>query len=168
MEGSIKIYTYKSILAEKRCAKDTDFGFVGDIEKINSEVIISFIKLKLTAVFCALTYDIRGRILNTNADSIAAELAIALSAKYRIDLIYCCAKGGVFIDLEDEGSLIINLTNKLYVDLVRKKRITDGMIPKLETAFSALLKGVNQVRIMHFQALNTYNQTIPSGTRITL
>ncbi|MGB5821056.1 MAG: acetylglutamate kinase, partial [Saonia sp.] len=136
-----------TVMAHKRPVKDIDFGFVGDVDKVNNEAITSLLHSGLTPVFCAMTHDGQGQLLNTNADTIASEIAIAMSEHYETTLYYCFEKKGVLMDMEDENSVVAHIDTNLYRELLGKKSITDGMLPKLENCFSALHKNVYKVCI---------------------
>jgi acetylglutamate kinase len=145
------------IQSEKRTVKDIDFGFVGDIRHINAPQLLSLLSTKAVPVFCAITHDGKGQLLNTNADTIAAELGIALSDTYSVKIIYCFEKQGVLINTNDESSLIPLLTASKYRDLLAIGGIHSGMIPKLDNCFSALTKGVDRVIIGNLSTLENPN-----------
>ncbi|MCF6180661.1 acetylglutamate kinase [Lutibacter sp.] len=136
-----------SILAQKRLVKEIDYGFVGDIDKVNSETIQVFLEHNLTPVFCAITHDKNGQLLNTNADTIASEVAIAMSELYKVELNYVFELKGVLENIKDENSVIKHINSKKYQLLVSDGIISDGMLPKLHNCFNALKKGVHQVKI---------------------
>jgi acetylglutamate kinase len=136
-----------SIQAHKRPVKDIDYGFAGDIDKINSGVIGHLIQAGMVPVFCALTHNEKGQLLNTNADTIASEVAIGMSADYNTTLYYCFEKKGVLADVNDEDSVIAHIDADIYQELLKKDIIADGMLPKLENSFHALRKNVSRVCI---------------------
>lgn len=131
------------ILAEKRSPQPIDFGYVGDVTSVRSELIVSLLKLGLTPVFAPLSWG--GEILNTNADAIASALAIALSESYSVRMMYGFEAEGVLLDIGDPKSLIRTLSYDSYRELLEEKIITAGMIPKLEECFRALHKGVENI-----------------------
>jgi acetylglutamate kinase len=137
------------IPALKRPVKDIDYGFVGDIDtlKINSDTLAIFINNDLTPVVAPLTHDDKGSLLNTNADTIASSVAIALSSHFKVRLVYCFEKKGVLSNPEDEESVISKINRKKFKEYKNKGAIHSGMIPKLETAFNALDAGVSEVFI---------------------
>lgn len=135
------------ILSDKRPAEPIDFGFVGDVKKVHSDRLIGLLNLGLTPVFCALTHDGNGQLFNTNADTIAAEVAISLASDYASELLYCFEKEGVLTDVSDENSVIPNLEKTAYDRLKSEGKIHSGMIPKLDNCFYALENGVASVRI---------------------
>ncbi|MDG1849429.1 MAG: acetylglutamate kinase [Flavobacteriales bacterium] len=136
-----------TILASKRPLKPTDYGFVGDIQSINSKVIDTFIENQMVPIFSAICHDGKGLLLNTNADTIATEIAIAMSAKYDTELIYCFDKKGVLMDVNDEDSVVENINTEGYRNLREQNVIHDGMLPKMENAFHALNNNVSKVMI---------------------
>jgi len=138
-----------SIRAHKRPLKDVDYGFAGDIDGVDAPKIAEILKIGLTPVFCALTHDQNGQLLNTNADTIASALAIGLSTQFETTLSYCFELNGVLKDLHDPTSVIQKIDSKSYEKLVEEGSIADGMLPKLHNCFEALQNGVSEVRIGH-------------------
>ncbi|NHF60676.1 acetylglutamate kinase [Flavobacteriaceae bacterium TP-CH-4] len=136
-----------TIQAHKRPVKDIDYGFAGDVDGINTATISRLLSAGLTPVFCAMTHDGKGQLLNTNADTIASELAIGLSKSYKITLYYCFEKKGVLLDISNEDSVIEHIDSKKYQELATEGIIADGMLPKLENCFHALHHDVHQVCI---------------------
>lgn len=136
-----------AIQTHKRVVKDIDFGFVGDVDSCNAELISELIYLGISPVFCAITHDKKGQLLNTNADTIASTLAIALSEYFDVTLTYTFEKAGVLYDANDDNSLIPVIKKADYEQLKADKIIFDGMIPKIDNAFLALEKGVDLVEI---------------------
>jgi len=144
----------RSILAEKRPIKEVNYGFVGDVKKVNAEFIKGLLEQKLTPVFCALTYN-NGSLLNTNADTIATEVAKAMSKFYKVELTYCFEKHGVLKNADDDSSLLAFITSKSFLQLKSNGQIHSGMIPKLENGFRALDGGVTTVKIGSIEAVNS-------------
>jgi acetylglutamate kinase len=136
-----------TILSVKRPVKEVDFGFVGDVVSVNSAVIVSLLLAGLTPVFCAITHDKNGQLLNTNADTIACELARALTETYEVTLNYCFEKAGVLRDVSDEKSVIKQIDAKKYAELVENGTVSEGMLPKLHNCFYALEGGVEFVKL---------------------
>ena len=157
-----------AILAVKREVGKIDYGFVGDVVRVNNEIIDKLLKVGLKPVFCALTHDGQGQILNTNADTIVASLGSALSERYSVDLVYCFEKNGVLRDQQIESSVIDFIDPKLYIEYKEKGVISEGMIPKIDTAFNSLKHGVENVYITNFQALMDRKYENGYGTRIIL
>lgn len=147
----------------KRPVREIDYGFAGDMlpSSINAEQIKGLIEIGLYPVFCAITHNGSGQLLNTNADTIASALAVGLAPYYKTSLIYCFEKKGVLRDVNDDSSVIQHINHLNYIDLKRSGVIADGMIPKLDNAFDALSAGVSQVIIKHADDLqNAYAGTI--------
>lgn len=144
------------IQATTRPVRDVDYGFVGDLSEtsVDAGLIHQFLGIGLTPVFCAINHDGRGQLLNTNADTIAASVAKALSAKYAVVLHFCFEKRGVLTDLSDDNSVIEKITPANYYELKKSGIIADGMLPKLENAFDALRFGVDKVIIEHALYIN--------------
>lgn len=135
------------ILAHKRIVKDIDYGFAGDVDAINSEIIGVLIKNNVTPVFCAITHDKNGQLLNTNADTIASEVAIGMSNLYKTELNFVFELKGVLENIEDKNSVIEQINSEKYEQLVVKGVIADGMLPKMHNCFNSLEKGVDKVKI---------------------
>ena len=136
-----------SIQAHKRIVKDIDYGFAGDVDGINATNISTFIEGGMTPVFCAITHDGNGQLLNTNADTIASTIAVGMSEKYEISLIYTFEKNGVLTSVNDDNSVITDIDSLKYEQLKEEGVIADGMLPKMENCFDALNKGVSEVII---------------------
>lgn len=135
------------IRSDKRPVKDVDYGFVGDVKEVNAELLASLIAQGIVPVLAPLTHDKEGRMLNTNADTIAGEAAKALAKYFEVSLIYCFEKKGVLMDENDDDSVIPHLNQSEFKELVQKGVIQGGMIPKLENAFDAIQTGVKEVVI---------------------
>lgn len=136
-----------TIKAHKRIVKEIDYGFAGDVDEVDSQTIDLIVKAELIPVFCAITHDKKGQLLNTNADTIAAELSKGLSSAYDVSLIYCFEKNGVLKNLDDDESVIEHIDQTKYQSLKEQGIIADGMLPKLENCFTALQSGVGKVHI---------------------
>ena len=136
-----------SILAHKRVVKDLDYGFAGDVDAVSSGMIESLLRSGLSPVFCAITHDKKGQLLNTNADTIASELAKGLSGEFEVELLYCFEKDGVLEDVENEDSVVEQLDSKKYEQMKESGQIAEGMLPKLKNCFEALEIGVSRVVI---------------------
>lgn len=141
------------IQSVKRNHPSIDYGFVGDVQKINTPLLQTLLGSGITPVFCAITHDKQGQLLNTNADTIASELAIALSEVYNVTLNYCFEKPGVLTDVDDVNSVILKINSELYSKLKQEGAIHSGMIPKLDNCFNSLSKGVQKIRIGHHKML---------------
>ena len=156
------------IRAKKRPVKTIDYGFVGDLDEnsINPNNVTSLMEAGFTPVFCALTHDGEGQLLNTNADTIASALAVALAKDYHTTLIYCFEKKGVLKDINDEDSLINEINPFYYKELKEQQVIHSGMLPKLDNAFSAIACGVKEVIIGHAGDLGNLRTELPFGTHL--
>lgn len=135
------------IRSEKRKNAAVDFGYVGDVVSVDAKLLEVLTVLGVVPVFCAVTHDGNGQLLNTNADTIASELAIACSEYFDVKLLYCFEKKGVLLDVNDAGSVIKSLTFEEFSTLREQGAIHSGMLPKLENCFNALNKGVTQIGI---------------------
>ena len=113
----------------------------------------------MTPIFCAITHDKNGQLLNTNADTIAAEISIAMANQYNISLIYTFEMNGVLRSIEDKNSVIENIDSRKYETLKLEGIITDGMLPKMENCFNALEKGVEKVVIGNPSVIRDKNQS---------
>ncbi|MDW3210379.1 MAG: acetylglutamate kinase [Reichenbachiella sp.] len=153
------------IKSHKRMNLVIDYGYVGDIEKVNGDMLNLLINLNVTPVVCALTHDNKGQLLNTNADTIAAALATGMSETHEVDLVYCFEQPGVLSDFESK-TVIPKIGKKDYDGLKKNGTISDGMIPKIDNAFDAIDAGVEQVKICHFDAIDTVQSDEYSGTLI--
>ncbi len=153
-----------TILAQKRPVRDIDYGFVGDISKVNTQVIKLLFSQDISPVFCALSHDGNGQLLNTNADTIASELAAALSKDFEVELYYCFEKKGVLSDVNDDNSVIDSIDSSTYETLRAQGIIADGMVPKLTNCFDALDKNVHKICIgdagMLFQPNSKFTNVI--------
>lgn len=145
------------ITSSKRIHPEIDFGFVGDVQEVNHLFIHSILEQNVVPVFCAITHNEEGQLLNTNADTIASEVAIAMAKLYNVKLFYCFEKQGVLEDVDNEDSVIENINEKLYQDLKQKNAIHSGMIPKLDNCFYALQNQVSEIQIGLPKALNNTN-----------
>ncbi|MGB0881033.1 MAG: acetylglutamate kinase [Polaribacter sp.] len=134
-----------SIQSDKRPIKEVDFGFVGDVKQVNNKAIDTLIKADFTPVFCAITHDGNGQLLNTNADTIASQVAVGMSNLYETTLYYCFELKGVLKNINDKNSVIQHINSKTYKQLLEDRIIVDGMLPKLENCFDALQHGVRTV-----------------------
>ena len=157
------------IPATKRPVKDIDFGWVGDIEssKLKAESLKLLLANDFVPILAPLTHDEKGHILNTNADTIASSIAIALSTYYDVRLIYCFEKKGLLENIDDENSVITNINKEKYKQLLDERKLFAGILPKIDNAFAAIDAGVHEVLIGDANDLiqNTTNKTI--GTLIT-
>lgn len=149
------------IRSHKRPIKDgIDFGFVGDVDCANGEMLSKLIHTGITPVIAPLTHDGQGNILNTNADTIASETAKALASHFDVTLIYAFEKPGVLSNPDDDNSIIPFITRELYRQYVNEGIISGGMMPKIENALSAIDAGVGRVIITSATAIDGKSGTI--------
>jgi acetylglutamate kinase len=154
-----------SILAHKRENAEIDYGFAGDIDQVNAEWFNQLLSSDMAIVVSSITHNGKNQLLNTNADTIAQEIAKSLSSHFEVTLIFGFEKPGVLSDIEDDQSLIRNLDSKNYSVLKESKKIFAGMIPKLDNAFAAVRKGVRKVIIGKGEELD---QLIAGNTGTTI
>ncbi|MCB9360337.1 MAG: acetylglutamate kinase [Flavobacteriales bacterium] len=153
-----------TILSEQRPVNQIDYGLVGDVKKVNSTFIHSLTVQNICPVFCAITHNGKGQLLNTNADTIAAELAIGMSLYYSTELVYCFEKNGVLMDVENDKTLISEVNLKRYQQLKNSDIIYEGMIPKIDNCFYALKFGVSKVQIGNIHQLKNNPSLFTSFT----
>lgn len=158
------------IPAKKRLVKDIDYGWAGDVEssRLSAQSLKLFLDNGFVPVFAPLTHDEQGHILNTNADTIASSLAVALSNFYDVRLIYCFERKGVLENTNDEISVIRYINKEKYKQLVHDQKLFAGILPKIDNAFTAIDAGVKEVLIGDANDLiqNTTGKT--AGTLITV
>jgi len=135
------------ILAHKREKAGIDYGFAGDIDRVNAGWFEQLLENGLSPVVSSITHDGKNQLLNTNADTIAQEIAKAMVSTYAVSLVYGFEKSGVLLDIENEHSVIPVLKAGNYKKLKESNKIFAGMIPKLDNAFAAVEHGVQQVII---------------------
>jgi acetylglutamate kinase len=143
------------IRSDKRPVKEIDYGYVGDVKEVNAEALAGLVRRHTVPVLAPLTHDKQGLLLNTNADTIAAEAAKALAGHFDVNLVYCFEKKGVLMDENNDDSLIERLNRDLFRRYIAQGIIQGGMIPKLENAFDALEAGVKQVLITQASEIHT-------------
>lgn len=166
------------IRAHKRTAENSrslsenheavDYGFVGDLndDAVSADAIEKLLNAGFMPVFCAITHDGDTQLLNTNADTIASAVAVAMSAHYETTLVYCFEKKGVMRDIDNDNSVIQTITPVVFEELKRENIVSSGMLPKLQNAFAAVNSGVHEVFIGKSDDLGT----LPAGnfgTKIT-
>ena len=138
----------KVILAHKREVKEIDWGFVGDIDRVDTGVLAGLLHRQVMPVISPITYDGAGQLLNTNADSVAGAVAVALSRIDDTELIFCFDKPGVLLDVNDADSVIPVLDKEKYAGYLEQGAIHAGMIPKLDNAFKTIKAGVKSVTFL--------------------
>lgn len=139
----------KQVTLDDGASMMVDFGFVGDVDEADGKMLDKLLKEGVVPVVAPLTHDGQGNLLNTNADTIANEVACALAAYYDVTLTYCFEKRGVLRNADDENSAIARITASDFKELVEQGIVSGGMIPKLENAFQAITRGVSRVVITH-------------------
>ena len=157
------------IPATKRPVTAIDFGWVGDVKSsdIHTKNLELLLSNNFIPVFAPLTHDQQGNMLNTNADTIASSLAIALSNQYHVRLIYCFEKKGVLENIEDEKSVITHINKKTYATLLAENKLFEGILPKMENAFAAIDAGVKEVLIGDAKDVLQNTTSHTCGTLIT-
>lgn len=135
------------VLSDKRKVSAVDYGWVGDVKRVNAEAVVTLIESGCCPVVAPLTHDGCGHMLNTNADTMAGEMAKAMAAHYDVTLMFCFEKPGVLADENDDSSLIPTITPAVLDDLKRRGVVNGGMIPKLDNAIACVSAGVESVVI---------------------
>lgn len=136
-----------TVIAEKRPVKSIDYGFVGDIVEVDTKVLKLLLSNNITVCFCAISHDQNGQLFNTNADTIASELSIALSKDFDVELYYSFEKNGVLTNIEDADSVVEKIDQPYYQELKKQDVIFEGMIPKLDNCFYAIENGVTNIHL---------------------
>lgn len=156
----------KLIQSHKRPTEPIDYGYVGDFEASDVNVVRlqQLLEIGINPVFSAITADKEGQLLNTNADTIASNIAVALATKYKVALVYCFERKGVLQDINDENSVINTINQENFTQLKQQGVIADGMLPKIENALAAVNQGVDMVCIKKAEDL----LDIKAGTTIQL
>lgn len=156
------------IEAHKRIHPTIDYGFVGDIDKVNTDFIFNLFANNYTPVIAPLTHDKKGNLLNTNADTMASAIAVELSKVKKVSFFYCFEKQGLLKDINNTDSIIPELTIYETEQLKEKQIITDGMLPKINNIIHALENGVEKVILCHAKdVLSIVNENAKFGTTFT-
>lgn len=149
------------IHSHKRPLKNgIDYGFVGDVDQVNSSQIEQLLNMGITPILAPLTHDGEGHMLNTNADTIAAETAKALANDFDVTLVYCFEHAGVLTDPDDESSVIPSINHSSFEQLKANGTVSGGMLPKIENSLAAVSAGVSRVIITRADKINTLEGTI--------
>lgn len=135
------------VLSDKRKVSAVDYGWVGDVKRVNAEAVATLIESGCCPVVAPLTHDGCGHMLNTNADTMAGEMAKAMASHYDVTLMFCFEKPGVLADENDDSSLIPTITPAVLDDLKCRGVVSGGMIPKLDNAIACVSAGVESVVI---------------------
>lgn len=156
------------IMADKRPVKNgIDYGFVGDVKRVNGEILTRLLSADLQPVIAPLSHDGQGNMLNTNADTIASTVAVAMSEHFETHLVYCFELKGVLSDINDKESVISQIDPVRYSTLKADGVIAKGMIPKMDNSFDAIQAGVKSVIICHADDISDIINTGASkGTRL--
>lgn len=150
------------LLSDKRPVGEVDYGYVGDVRRVDAATLSALIEMGVVPVIAPLTHDGRGSMLNTNADTMAGETAKALASRYEVSLVYCFEKRGVLRDENNDYSVIAEMTRQQFETYRAEGVVQGGMIPKLENAFDAIRHGVREVIITRSDAIGRPHE----GTRI--
>jgi len=153
------------IKAVKRPVKDIDYGYAGDVVSVQGDQLANLLYTNAVPVIAPLTHDGTGLMLNTNADTMAAETAKALASHFDVSLVYCFEKPGVLSDPDDDNSVIPVLSYSDFKKYQEDGTINEGMIPKLDNGFDALNAGTKEIVITSASSLSKLND---SGTRLTV
>lgn len=152
------------IRAAKRPVGEIDYGYVGDIKQVNYQALTELLNTGAVPVIAPITHDGHGQLLNTNADTIASELAVAMCFDYDVRLIFCFEKSGVLMNEADESTIVREITPQLFDQLKKDGVVSGGMIPKLSDGFAALHRGVGVVVITNAAGISEGLR----GTRLLL
>lgn len=150
----------KSVKMDDGTTQQVDFGYVGDVDKCDGEMLSKFIREGIVPVMAPLTHDGEGNMLNTNADTIAGETAKALAPYFDVTLIYCFEKAGVLRDENDDDSVIPTINEADFKRYVDEGVIQGGMIPKIENSLAAVRSGVSRVIITKADAIDGEHGTV--------
>lgn len=146
------------IRSQKRpVTNGVDYGWVGDPVAVNHDFLSTILEAGAIPVIAPLTHDGKGHILNTNADTIAGIIALAMTEAYDVNLVLTFELDGVLRDVNDPGSIITTFQESFFIEMKGSGAIHSGMIPKLENSFKALHSGVKSVRICKFDQIHTTN-----------
>ena len=152
------------IRAHKRPVKEVDYGWVGDVEGVDTENLTKLLSADFIPVFCAISHDQQGQLLNTNADTIASVIAQSLANQYSISLKYCFEYPGVLHDINNPKNTIDIITHDLYQSMKIEGSINEGMIPKIDNSIAAKKAAVEEVYICGIDNLISLN----NATEISL
>lgn len=144
----------KKVKMEDGTTQEVDYGFVGDIDTVNADLLSDLIAKGVVPVMSPIGHDTKGSLLNTNADTIAGEVAKALSKHFEVTLMFCFEKKGVLMNPDDDDSVIPAITAAEFPKLVEDGVVSGGMLPKLENSFAAISAGVKEVVITQADAID--------------
>lgn len=166
-DGNLIIAVKRPVRMDPSGRNVLDYGYAGDLfdDSVNRGQMIKLLDAGLTPVFSAITHDGKGQLLNTNADTIASVISVALAGSYEVSLVYCFEKKGVLTDLTDENSVVREMDLQKYLSLKGDQVIYEGMVPKLDNAFNAIERGVNEVFIGKSDEIASMGKQV-FGTRL--
>jgi len=144
-----------TVRATKRPVREVDYGYVGDIERVADGALQALLNSGITPVLCAISHDGSGQLLNTNADTIAAQVAIALSTSYQVHLSYCFEYPGVLYDIDAPELTMSTISEGEFINMKTSGTVNSGMIPKLSNGFDSLKGGVHEVHVCGIDNLTT-------------
>lgn len=144
----------KNVRLDDGSTRLVDYGYVGDIDQVNADLLADLIAKGVVPVISPIGHDKQGLLLNTNADTIAAEVAKALAQSFEVTLVYCFEKKGVLRDASDDDSVIPVITQTEFPRFVNQGIVSGGMLPKLENSFSAIQAGVHEVVITQANSID--------------
>ena len=153
----------KKVKMEDGSTQEVDYGYVGDIDQVNADLLADLIAKGVVPVLSPIGHDTKGSLLNTNADTIAAETAKALAKHFDVTLMFCFEKKGVLLDADNDDSVIPSITAEEFPRLVAQGVVSGGMLPKLENSFNAISSGVSRVIITQADAIDDPTK----GTRLS-
>lgn len=153
----------KKVKMDDGTVQEVDYGFVGDIDQVNADLLSDLIAKGVVPVLSPIGHNCQGSLLNTNADTIAAEAAKALAKHFDVTLMFCFEKKGVLSNPDDDDSVIPSITAEQFPLLVEQGVVSGGMLPKLENSFNAIAAGVSQVVITLADAIDDPE----AGTHLT-
>lgn len=149
------------ILSHKRPLKNgIDYGFVGDVDQVNTTQLEQLLTMGITPILAPLTHDGEGHMLNTNADTIAAETAKALAERFDVTLVYCFEHAGVLTNPDDENSVIPSISHESFETLKADGIVSGGMLPKIENSLKAVDAGVKRVIITRADKIGSLEGTV--------
>ncbi|MEZ5022354.1 MAG: acetylglutamate kinase [Chitinophagales bacterium] len=154
------------IKAHKRMNSEIDYGFAGDIDVIDTSILEKLLETGQVPVMAPITHDKKGQLLNTNADTIANELSVALSVQHTVELFYLFDKKGVLTDIKDEDSVLPQIKISDIDNLINDGTIADGMIPKITNAKNAIKNGVSKIVLTNIEGLENISSNLTVGTTI--
>lgn len=137
-----------------------DFGFVGDVDTADGNALLTLLERGVIPVIAPLTHDGNGNMLNTNADTMASEVAKSMAQDAEVTLIYSFEKKGVLANPDDDDSVIPEITHESFETYKADGTISGGMLPKIENALAAVDAGVSKVIITLATAIDGNHGTI--------